>query len=57
LHRQLNLVDLQFVDEAMHVGFGPGLPGLRLLLPQAFFGTAAQSGGIEAEVWVLLHDY
>jgi hypothetical protein len=42
LHRQLNLVDLQFVDEALRVGFGPGLPCFRVLLPQALFGAAAQ---------------
>jgi hypothetical protein len=44
LHLQLNLVDLQFVDEALRVGFGPGLAPFRVLLPQALFGAAAQFG-------------
>jgi hypothetical protein len=41
LHLQLDLVDLQFVDEALRVGFGPGLPCLRPPLSQARFGAAA----------------
>jgi hypothetical protein len=46
---------LQFVDKALRVGFGPGLPSFRVLLPQALFGAATQFGGIECEVRFLLH--
>ena len=50
LHLQLDLVDLQFMDEVLHVGFGTGLPAFRLRLPQALFGAAAQAAGIESKV-------
>jgi hypothetical protein len=34
------------VDEALCVGFGPGLARFRVLLSQACLGAAAQFGGI-----------
>jgi len=46
LHLQLDLVDLQFVDEALRVGFGSGLARFRVLPAQALFGAAAQGGGL-----------
>ena len=57
LHLQFDLVDLQFVNEALRVGFRPDWAGLRLLLPQALFGAAAQFGGLKPAVRSLLHAY
>jgi hypothetical protein len=40
LHLQFDLVDLQFMDEALRVGVGSSLVRFRWLLPQALFGAA-----------------
>jgi hypothetical protein len=47
LHFQLDLVDLQFVEQAPAVSFGSGRGRFRVLLPEALLGTTAQLGGRE----------
>ena len=56
LHLQLDLVDLQFMDEALGTGVGSVLARFRALLPQAFLGAAAQLGGTGREVRFHLHE-
>jgi hypothetical protein len=42
LDLQLNLVDLQFVEQALGVSVAPRCDRVRVLLSQAVFGAAAQ---------------
>jgi hypothetical protein len=56
LHLQLELVDLQFMDEALGISVGSGLARFRMLLPQPLFGAVAQLGSTGWEVRPLLHE-